>query len=204
MIIKNIISAINWSKVNNIVPVIIQNNFSGRILMLGYMNKEALEMTFNNKIVTFYSRVKKRLWTKGETSGNYLNVIDIILDCDFDSIIILVKPIGKTCHLKNKSCFNYKNTFFDFLYRLEDIIKNKKKSLKNSYTKKLYNSGIERIAQKVGEESVETILSSLGKDSNKFVNEVSDLLYHLLVLINYKKFNMYKIIHNLIERNKKN
>ncbi|WP_343184112.1 bifunctional phosphoribosyl-AMP cyclohydrolase/phosphoribosyl-ATP diphosphatase HisIE [Buchnera aphidicola (Ceratovacuna keduensis)] len=202
MIIKNIISSINWNKINNMIPVIIQNNFSGRVLMLGYMNQEALKITLKQKVVTFYSRVKKRLWTKGETSGNYLNVIDIILDCDLDSIVILVNPIGKTCHLKNKSCFNYKNTCFDFLYILEDIINKRKKSSKNSYTKKLYNSGIERIAQKVGEESVETILSSLGKKSNKFINEVSDLIYHLLVLINAKKLNMYKIICNLIKRNK--
>ncbi|BGI51321.1 MAG: bifunctional phosphoribosyl-AMP cyclohydrolase/phosphoribosyl-ATP diphosphatase HisIE [Buchnera aphidicola (Ceratovacuna japonica)] len=202
MITENIISCINWKKVRNMVPVIIQNNFSGRILMLGYMNKEALKTTINKKVVTFYSRVKKRLWTKGETSGNYLKVVDIILDCDLDSIIMLVNPIGKTCHLKNNSCFNYKDTCFDFLYILEDIIENKKKVSKNSYTNRLYNSGIERIAQKVGEESVETILSSLGKDSNKFINEVSDLIYHLLVLIHIKNLNMHKIICNLMKRNK--
>ncbi|WP_343190018.1 bifunctional phosphoribosyl-AMP cyclohydrolase/phosphoribosyl-ATP diphosphatase HisIE [Buchnera aphidicola] len=202
MTIEKISSLINWEKVNYMVPVIIQNNYSGRILMLGYMNKTALKITIDKKVVTFYSRVKDRLWTKGETSGNFLKVIDIVLDCDFDTVLILVKPIGNTCHLKNKSCFKYKKTYFDFLYILEDIIENRKKFFKDSYTHKLYSSGIKRIAQKVGEESVETILSSLEKNTNKFVNEVSDLLYHLLVLIHAKKLNMYKIIHNLFKRKK--
>ncbi|WP_343189163.1 bifunctional phosphoribosyl-AMP cyclohydrolase/phosphoribosyl-ATP diphosphatase HisIE [Buchnera aphidicola (Chaitoregma tattakana)] len=202
MIRKRVVSSIDWNKVHGMIPVVVQNNFSGKVLMLGYMNREALNMTIKKKVITFYSRVKNRLWTKGEKSGNYLKVLDIILDCDLDSILILSDPIGKTCHLNKISCFDYKRTCFDFLYKLEDIIEKRKNFFKNSYTHKLYNSGIERIAQKVGEEAIETVLSSLGKNNIRFIDEVSDLIYHLLVLIHYKDLNMKKVINNLLNRNK--
>ncbi|WP_343188288.1 bifunctional phosphoribosyl-AMP cyclohydrolase/phosphoribosyl-ATP diphosphatase HisIE [Buchnera aphidicola (Ceratoglyphina bambusae)] len=204
MINKKYISLINWSKVNNIIPVIIQHKLSGKVLMLGYMNYEALKKTISKKIVTFFSRVKNRLWTKGETSGNYLKVIDIILDCDNDSILIIVNPLGNTCHLNNNSCFKYKNTIFDFLYKLDNKIEYKKKNSKNSYTKKLYKSGIYRISQKVGEESVETILAATKKDTDELINETSDLIYHILVLLHAKNLSLYNVISKLVERNKIN
>ncbi|CAL4042174.1 Histidine biosynthesis bifunctional protein HisIE [Buchnera aphidicola (Takecallis arundicolens)] len=195
--------SINWKKVNGLIPCIIQNIFSSEILMHGYMNQDALNITQRNKIVTFYSRTKKRLWTKGEISGNFLKVIDITLDCDQDSILILVNPIGKTCHLKNSSCFNGKNTSYTDFFYLEKIIKKKKFfNISESYTTQLHHQGINRIAQKVGEEAVETVIAAINNNREDLINESSDLIYHLLVLLHNRNLHFINIIHNLNLRKK--
>ncbi|QCI15798.1 bifunctional phosphoribosyl-AMP cyclohydrolase/phosphoribosyl-ATP diphosphatase HisIE [Buchnera aphidicola] len=191
---------LNWIKTNGMMPVIIQEHASQEILMHGYMNKEALFKTQKDGLVTFYSRSKKRLWTKGEKSGNYLKVIEITTDCDYDTLLILVKSLGKTCHLGNSSCF-FKKYYTNFLFELENIIENRKnQSIKNSYTSELYKSGTSRIAQKVGEEAIETILASMKKNKNELINEASDLIYHLIVLLHDQSLNLNLVFNNLKQR----
>lgn len=195
---------LNWQKTEGIIPTIIQDHLSNQVLMHGYMTKEALLKTEKEGLVTFYSRTKKRLWTKGETSGNFLKVININMDCDFDALLIFVNPIGKTCHLNKYSCFSLHKSYLNFIYQLEKIIENRKKShIKNSYTSLLYNSGTKRIAQKVGEEAIETILAAMKKDSNEIINESSDLIYHLLVLLHDQNLNFNLVIENLKKRKMK-
>lgn len=196
---------INWKKVHGLIPCIVQDFLSAEILMHGYMDKDALNMTLENSVVTFYSRTKKRLWTKGETSGNFLKVVDIMLDCDQDSILVLVKPVGQTCHLNNISCFSgVKTCYTDFFY-LEKKLKNKKNiNLQESYTTKLHKQGISRIAQKVGEEAVETVIAAINKNKIDIINESSDLIYHLLVLLHNQNLSFKNIINNLKTRSNKN
>ncbi|QCI20261.1 bifunctional phosphoribosyl-AMP cyclohydrolase/phosphoribosyl-ATP diphosphatase HisIE [Buchnera aphidicola (Brachycaudus cardui)] len=195
---------LNWIKTNSMIPVIIQNIFSNEVLMHGYMNEEALLKTQKNGLVTFYSRTKKRLWTKGEKSGNYLKVIEITADCDYDTLLILVKPIGKTCHFGNTSCFLPKKYNIDFLFDLENIIKNRKSVYKHdSYTSELYKSGTSRIAQKVGEEAIETILAAMKTNKNELINESSDLIYHLIVLLHDQNLNLKIVLDNLKKRSQK-
>lgn len=194
---------VDWKKVNNIVPVIIQHNLSGKVLMHGYMNQEALEKTQCEKLVTFYSRSKRRLWTKGEVSKNYLYVMGVTLDCDQDVLLILVNPVGNTCHLNRVSCFGMLSTNLSFFYDLENSLKFKKNSFSsNSYTSSLHSSGINRIAQKVAEEAIETAISAVSKNKIDLINEVSDLIYHLLVLLHSYNLNFNDIINNLKKRNK--
>ncbi|MCW5196808.1 bifunctional phosphoribosyl-AMP cyclohydrolase/phosphoribosyl-ATP diphosphatase HisIE [Buchnera aphidicola (Pemphigus obesinymphae)] len=195
---------INWNKIQDMLPAIIQHNVSGEVLMHGYMNQEALNKTNQEKIVTFYSRTKKRLWTKGESSGNYLKVVNISVDCDYDSILILVIPEGKTCHLDRISCFlSYIVPDFIFLYHLENILKNRKRFNKNlSYTNKLYSSGTKRIAQKVAEEGIETAIAAVTNDREELIDESSDLIFHLLVLLQNQSLDFNLIISNLRKRNK--
>ncbi len=202
MLIKRKISLkLDWNKTNGMVPVIIQDYLSNEVLMHGYMNEEALLKTQKQGLVTFYSRSKKRLWTKGETSKNFLKVIDITSDCDNDALLIFVKPKGKTCHLNKTSCFTLKYNDLFFLSELEKIIEDRKKNnLENSYTSHLYQSGTQRIAQKVGEEAVETILAAMSKDKNQLINESSDLIYHLIVLLHDQNLNFNLIIKNLKKR----
>lgn len=199
------LASINWTKTNGLIPCIIQNIFSSEVLMHGYMNSEALYQTQKNKKVTFYSRTKKRLWTKGETSGNFLKVLHVTLDCDQDSILILVNPIGETCHLKNKSCFQTdKKPYYTNFFELEQILQERRYSnIKRSYTAYLHNQGINRISQKVGEEAVETVIAAINSDSSTFINESSDLIYHLLVLLHHKNINFYDLINNLNFRKNK-
>lgn len=198
------INSLNWKKVNGMIPVIIQHFESAEILMHAYMNKIALEKTIKENEVTFFSRTKKVLWKKGMTSGNILKVIRIIKDCDNDCLLILVDPYGPTCHIGKKSCFSKNYEFFwSFIYQLEAIIRDKKYlHNKESYTFKLYKNGIKRVAQKVGEEAIETILSSLTKNNDELINESSDLIYHLLVLLSIKNIKFKQIIYKLKERNK--
>ena len=165
---------LNWDKTNGMLPVIIQSYYSNKILMHGYMNKPAFFQTRKEGMVTFYSRTKKRLWKKGETSGNYLKVVNITTDCDYDTLLILVIAIGKTCHLDSDSCFFLSYEHSTFLFELETIIAEKINMKNNlSYTYNLYNSGTARIAQKVGEEAVETILSVFKEDKKELINECS-------------------------------
>ncbi|CAL4319314.1 bifunctional phosphoribosyl-AMP cyclohydrolase/phosphoribosyl-ATP diphosphatase HisIE [Buchnera aphidicola] len=197
---------LNWIKTNGMMPVIIQDFLSNSVLMHGYMNQEALLKTQKEGFVTFYSRTKKRLWMKGEKSGNFLKVVDITTDCDYDTLLILVEPLGKTCHLEKKSCFFLKKkNNLGFLHILEETIEEKKKYgiETNSYTSNLYRSGTKRIAQKVGEEAVETILAAMQKDPDELINESSDLIYHLIVLLHDQNLNFNLVVENLKARRSK-
>ncbi len=178
---------------DGLVPVIIQHFLTGQVLMLGYMNAEALEKTEKEKIVTFYSRSKKRLWTKGETSGHFLSVKSISIDCDQDTLLIKAQPKGPTCHQGTFSCFGVAETN-GFLYQLEDIIHSRiDNKTENSYTYKLYKKGINKVAQKVGEEAVELVIEAKDNDVDLFKNEAADLLYHFLVLLKTKNFKLEEI-----------
>lgn len=193
---------IDFNKSNGLVPVIIQNANTLQVLMLGYMNEEALEKTKSEKKVTFYSRSKKRLWTKGEESGNFLTVKEIQQDCDNDTLLIKVIPQGPTCHKGTTSCFS-EETSKGFVYQLENTISQRiETNNENSYTNKLYKSGINKIAQKVGEEAVELVIEA--KDNNEvlFKNEAADLLYHYLILLKSKNLQLVDIEGILKERTK--
>lgn len=197
------ISQLDWAKVDNLMPAIIQHAVSGEVLMLGYMNQEALSVTQSSGKVTFYSRTKERLWTKGETSENYLNVVSITPDCDNDTLLVLVNPVGPTCHKGNNSCFHPAETDWAFLYQLEELLASRKTAdPESSYTAKLYASGTKRIAQKVGEEGVETALAATVNDREELTNEASDLIYHLLVLLQDQDLDLSTIISNLRARHK--
>ena len=175
---------LDWEKTDGMMPAIVQHAVSGEVLMLGYMNKDALEKTEATGKVTFYSRTKQRLWTKGETSGHVLNVVSITPDCDNDTLLVLVNPIGPTCHKGTTSCFGETGHQWLFLYQLEQLLAERKHAdPESSYTAKLYASGTKRIAQKVGEEGVETALAATVNDRFELKNEASDLMYHLLVLL---------------------
>lgn len=201
------INALNFEKGNGLIPAIIQDAESFQVLMLGYMNKEALQKTLDEERVTFFSRSKQRLWTKGETSGNYLDVVDLQKDCDDDTLLIMAKPHGPTCHTGEQSCF-YRKDFkpqknLNFLNNLEELIISRKEQMpEGSYTTSLFEDGIDKIAQKVGEEAVETVIEAKNKN-HSLVDEVSDLIYHLLVLLVAKGVPLQKIVQNLEERHGK-
>ncbi|EPI5313328.1 TPA: bifunctional phosphoribosyl-AMP cyclohydrolase/phosphoribosyl-ATP diphosphatase HisIE [Proteus mirabilis] len=198
------LAQLDWQKADNLMPVIIQNAISGDVLMLGYMDKAALEMTLNSGKVTFYSRTKQRLWTKGETSGNFLKLVDIYPDCDNDTLLILAHPIGPTCHNGTESCFAPAQSQWGFLYELENLLRERKSaSPDSSYTAQLYASGTKRIAQKVGEEGVETALAATVNDREELKNEASDLLYHLMVLLQDQSLSLSDVIDCLQKRHKK-
>ena len=198
------IDQLDWEKVDNLMPAVIQHAVSGEVLMLGYMNQEALNVTQSSGKVTFYSRTKERLWTKGETSENFLNVVSITPDCDNDTLLVLVNPVGPTCHKGNTSCFHPAETDWTFLYQLEELLASRKTAdPESSYTAKLYASGTKRIAQKVGEEGVETALAATVNDRFELKNEASDLIYHLLVLLQDQDLNLSAVIENLRQRHKK-
>lgn len=195
---------LDWAKTDNLMPAIVQHAVSGEVLMLGYMDQAALDVTEQTGKVTFFSRTKQRLWTKGESSGNFLNVVSITPDCDNDTLLILANPIGPTCHLGNDSCFHPASSDWGFLYQLEQLLASRKTaSPDSSYTAKLYASGTKRIAQKVGEEGVETALAATVNDREELTNEASDLIYHLLVLLQDQKLDLSKVIGRLRERHEK-
>lgn len=185
-----------------LLPVIIQDQYSNKVLMLGFMNEEAWNKTNIEKKVTFYSRSKNRLWTKGETSGNYLFVKEILTDCDNDTVLIKVNPAGPVCHTGNDTCFNEINTSFT-LQKLEEIINERKITpSENSYTSSLFGKGINKIAQKVGEEAVELVIESKDDDKEKFLGEAADLLFHYLVLLQAKGFTLKDVENILASRHK--
>jgi phosphoribosyl-ATP pyrophosphohydrolase/phosphoribosyl-AMP cyclohydrolase len=194
---------IDFSKGKGLIPVIIQDHASLQVLMLGYMNQEAFHKTEAENKVTFYSRSKKRLWTKGEESGNFLKVIDMQIDCDNDTLLIKADPVGPTCHTGSTSCFK-EETSKGFVYALEDTI-NKRiiEADENSYTYKLFKKGINKVAQKVGEEAVELVIESKDNDLNLFKNEAADLLYHYLILLKAKDLN-FEAIEEVLEKRKNN
>lgn len=193
---------IDFAKLNGLVPCVVQDATTKKVLMQGFMNEEAYEKTKREKKVTFYSRSKKRLWTKGETSGNSLELVEILQDCDNDSLLIKVNPKGPTCHTGADTCFNEKNEAWD-LTRLENLIKDRKANpKKGSYTTSMFEAGINKIAQKVGEEAVELVIEA--KDSNKdlFLNEAADLMYHYLVLLQAKGCSLNDVKEVLRKRHK--
>jgi phosphoribosyl-AMP cyclohydrolase / phosphoribosyl-ATP pyrophosphohydrolase len=194
----------DFSKDNGLIPAIIQDYSTNRVLMLGFMDQEAFEKTQREKKVTFYSRSKKRLWTKGETSGNFLQVKEILLDCDNDTLLIKAKPDGPTCHTGADTCWKEENNGkAAFLEHLKKVIKDRKRNpSEKSYTTSLFKSGINKIAQKVGEEAVELVIEA--KDNNKdlFKGEAADLIFHLLVLLEEKQIDLDEIIGVLEERHK--
>ena len=193
----------NKSK-GELVPVIIQDAKTFKVLMLGYMNDEALEKTKKEKKVTFFSRSKNRLWTKGETSGNFLNVKEIRLDCDHDAVLIKVIPEGPVCHTGKDTCFEEDNMHSEnFLTGLEQIILDRKiNPVDDSYTSNLFKKGINKIAQKVGEEAVELVIEAKDNNAELFKNEAADLLFHYLVLLSSKGFSLKDVIDILKERQK--
>jgi phosphoribosyl-ATP pyrophosphohydrolase/phosphoribosyl-AMP cyclohydrolase len=194
---------IDFDKSNGLVPVVIQDIQTLEVLMLGYMNEEAWTKTQNEGIVTFFSRTKNRLWTKGESSGNFLHVKETHLDCDNDTLLIKVSPVGPTCHTGNRSCFNTSYNQ-NFLFELENIIADRYANPSEaSYVNSLRKKGINKIAQKVGEEGVETVIAALAETDVDFVNESSDLIFHLLVLLKEKGKSLQDIAVNLESRNKK-
>ncbi|HBN6701313.1 TPA: bifunctional phosphoribosyl-AMP cyclohydrolase/phosphoribosyl-ATP diphosphatase HisIE [Elizabethkingia anophelis] len=185
---------------DGLVPVIIQNYLTEQVLMLGYMNPEAYNKTKEEGKVTFFSRSKNRLWTKGETSGNFLEVKDILLDCDQDTLLIKVKPNGPTCHTGSVSCFGNQSRK-GFLYELQQVISDRiDNNIESSYTNQLYKRGINKVAQKVGEEAVEVVIEAKDNNDNLFKNESADLLYHYLILLKAKGFTLEDIEAVLRER----
>jgi phosphoribosyl-ATP pyrophosphohydrolase/phosphoribosyl-AMP cyclohydrolase len=187
--------------VDQLVPAIIQDYQTGRVLMLGFMNQEALDRTMETGKVTFFSRSKNRLWTKGEESGNFLELKSIAADCDADTLLIKVHPVGPVCHTGADTCWNEKNHADDFLQYLEDIIRLRKEgSDEKSYVRSLFHKGINKIAQKVGEEAVELVIEAKDNDDEKFLNEAADLLFHYLILLNSKGFNLQSVKDILQQR----
>ncbi|MFP2767891.1 bifunctional phosphoribosyl-AMP cyclohydrolase/phosphoribosyl-ATP diphosphatase HisIE [Oceanisphaera sp. KMM 10153] len=196
---------LDWDKVDGLMPTVVQDCHSGRVLMLGYMNKEALAKTLETRQVTFFSRTKNRLWTKGESSGHVLQLKDIGTDCDNDTLLAIVEPVGPTCHLGNVSCFNEQQVpDLTFLAELEQVIASRKGAdPASSYTASLYASGTKRIAQKVGEEGVETALAATVHDHDELVCESADLLYHLTVLLQQEGLQLSDVVAKLQERHSK-
>ncbi len=199
------IQNINWQKVDNLLPVIVQHAQTCEVLMLGYMNQAALDKTLAEKKVTFFSRTKQRLWTKGESSGHFLNVVDMSLDCDNDTLLILANPIGPTCHTGAESCFHQFETQSEgdwtWFAKLErELAERKNADPETSYTAKLYQKGTKKIGQKVGEEAVETVLAAMAKDRAETVSEAADLVYHLTVLLQNEELTWQDVIAKLKER----
>ena len=179
---------------DGLIPAIVQDAASGRVLMLGFVNEQALSETRRIGRVTFYSRSKQRLWTKGETSGNYLELVSIRPDCDADTVLIKAKPQGPTCHTGTDTCFAETNRPHDFLNELENIIASRRNaSPADSYVASLFGKGINKIAQKVGEEAVETVIAAKDEDVEVFKNEAADLLFHLLVLLNVRGVSLREV-----------
>lgn len=194
---------IDFSKLDGLVPCVIQDAVTNRVLMVGFMNEEAYEKTMIEKKVTFFSRTKNRLWTKGETTGHFLELVDVLIDCDQDTLLIKANPVGPTCHTGADTCFNEDNKQWT-LEALERLVQDRKNNpKKGSYTNSLLDSGINKVAQKVGEEAVELIIEA--KDDNKdlFLGEAADLMYHYLVLLTAKGFSLQDVLAILKERHAK-
>ncbi len=189
---------------DGLVPAIVQDAMTDKVLMLGFMNEAALAVTETSKHVTFFSRSKQRLWTKGEQSGHFLNFVSVAVDCDKDSLLIKANPIGPTCHTGADTCWNEKNEQKDFLLYLEQIIEQRSKvSPDESYTARMLAKGINKVAQKVGEEAIELVIEA--KDDNKelFLGEAADLMFHYLLLLNAKGYKLQEVLEVLQKRHKK-
>jgi phosphoribosyl-ATP pyrophosphohydrolase/phosphoribosyl-AMP cyclohydrolase len=195
---------IDFEKMGGLVPAIVQDNVTRRVLMLGFMNKEAYEKTVELSKVTFFSRTKNRLWTKGEESGNFLNVIEILNDCDNDTLLIKAHPTGPVCHTGADTCWNEENSAdINFLSYLQDFIEKRYKEMpEGSYTTSLFQSGINRMAQKVGEEAVETVIEATNGTDDRLIYEASDMIYHLIVLLTSKGYRIEDLARELVKRHK--
>ena len=194
---------LDYSKLNGLVPAIVQDAKTGKVLMLGFMNEEAFAKTRETGQVCFFSRTKQRLWTKGEESGNFLNVVSMKEDCDHDTLLIQANPVGPVCHLGWDTCFNEENQTgdFEFLRYLQDFIDRRyQEKPENSYTTSLFNSGVNRMAQKVGEEAVETVIEATNGTDERFLYEASDLVYHLIVLLTSKGYRLEDLGRELKKR----
>lgn len=202
-VLKNT-NEVDFSKGEGLVPVIIQDQMSNKVLMLGYMNDEALEKTMQEGKVTFFSRSKNRLWTKGETSNNYIHVGEIAIDCDSDTLLIKANPAGPTCHTGDDTCFSESNDLgVEFLDQLTAVIKERRtKSPEESYVAHLFSKGLNKMAQKVGEEAVELVIEAKDNDESLFLNEGADLLFHYMVLLEAKGYSLQDIVNVLKERHK--
>lgn len=201
MLTQNDIETLDWDKNAGLIPAVIEDAVSGRVLMLAYMNRESLQKTLETKCVTFFSRSKGRLWTKGETSGNFLNLVDLAADCDKDTLLVTVNAEGPACHLGTTSCFGDLQSRWQFLRDLEVLLASRKGAdPATSYTASLYARGTKRIAQKVGEEGVETALAATVHDREELRNEAADLVYHLLVLLQAENLELADVIDILRER----
>jgi len=189
---------------DGLVPAIIQDIRTNKILMLGYMNQEAFDATMSTTRITFFSRSKNRLWIKGEESGNFLELKSVMLDCDADALLFKVQPLGPVCHTGADTCWDEKNNADDFLDHLEHIIELRKKSTDaSSYVKTLMEKGINKVAQKVGEEAVELVIEAKDNDDEKFLDEAADLMFHYLLLLNSKGFNLQSVKEVLKKRHDK-
>lgn len=195
---------IDFQKLNGLVPAIIQDKNTLKVLMLGFMNEEALRKTEETGQVTFFSRTKNRLWTKGEESGNFLNVVSITPDCDNDTLLIKVKPVGPVCHTGSDTCWNEENkTDIAFLQYLSEFIQKRFQEMpEGSYTTSLFQKGINRMAQKVGEEAVETVIEAVNGTDEGFLYEASDMIYHLIVLLTSKGYSLADLAKELEKRHK--
>ncbi len=201
---ENFPEKIDFGKGEGLVPVIVQDSKTNKVLMLGYMNEEAYQKTIRDKLVTFFSRSKQRLWTKGETSENYLVLKEVLLDCDGDTLLIKADPQGPVCHTGNDTCFAEINkSGLLFLEHLQRVIKDRRFSpSEKSYTRSLFKKGINKIAQKVGEEAVELVIEAKDNNDNLFKNEAADLIFHLMVLLEEKNTSLHEIVSILEERHK--
>ena len=194
---------IDFEKSGGLVPAIIQDASTKNVLMLGYMSKRALEQTMETGLVTFFSRSKNRLWCKGESSGNVLRLVELKKDCDSDALLVFVNPVGNTCHKGSDSCFGFENSKNFSLQTLESIIVDRKKQDNdNSYTSSLFRKGINKIAQKVGEEAVELVIEAKDDDRDLFLGEAADLIYHYLILLAAKDYSLQDVLKVLENRNK--
>jgi phosphoribosyl-AMP cyclohydrolase / phosphoribosyl-ATP pyrophosphohydrolase len=197
---------LNFSKLaGELLPAVIQDNTTDKVLMLGFMNKEAYDKTVSTGLVTFFSRTKNRLWTKGEESGNFLKVVTIQPDCDQDTLLIKVNPVGPVCHTGTDTCWGEVNKQDDlmFLKYLQDFIDKRKREMpQGSYTTTLFEDGLARMAQKVGEEAIETVIEAMAGNDERLLYESSDLVYHLIVLLSYKGYRIEDIARELKKRHK--
>ncbi|MCY1151103.1 MAG: bifunctional phosphoribosyl-AMP cyclohydrolase/phosphoribosyl-ATP diphosphatase HisIE [Sphaerochaetaceae bacterium] len=202
----NKIDEVDFKKGDGLVPAIVQDAITDKVLMLGYMSKESLKETFERKLVTFYSRSRQELWTKGLTSGNFLNLKSIMLDCDHDTLLVKASPTGPVCHTGADTCFFEENDIEgmetkDFLFYLEKIVEDRRDfPIEGSYTNHLFSRGIKKIAQKVGEESTELVIESLDDKKDLLIGETADLLYHLQVLLTYKGVKLVEVLECLQHR----
>jgi phosphoribosyl-ATP pyrophosphohydrolase/phosphoribosyl-AMP cyclohydrolase len=198
-------TGLDFTKLNGLIPAVIQDNTTLKVLMVGFMNEEAVAKTEELGKVTFFSRTKNRLWTKGEESGNFLNVVTMASDCDNDTLLIKVNPVGPVCHTGDDTCWGEENEESDlsFLEYLQDFIDQRKKEMpEGSYTTSLFQKGTRKIAQKVGEEAVETIIGAMANDDENFLYEGADLLYHLIVLLSHKGYRIEDLARELKKRHK--
>lgn len=202
---NEIINKIDFSKSpDGLVPAVVQDNLTLHVLMLGYMNIEAVSKTIETKKVTFYSRSKKRLWTKGEESKHFLELVDILLDCDSDALLVKATPKGPTCHLGNDTCWDERNIGeYAFLSELEQIISDRiKTNPENSYVASLNQKGNSKIVQKLGEEAIETVIAALSESNERLTNEAADLIFHLIIVLKKRGLSIGEVLENLIKRNR--